>query len=137
MRISDWSSDVCSSDLRSRDAHRARRCADGCLDFARHGRDVGMFATDRWRSNPAFYEIRAEIAENAEALVPCRECRSDLFRAKPQRHEDVVLAAKRLFRSRCARSHRWKEKRPCGREPAFSCLCGFVRHEKSEQKSVG
>src|SRR3546814_15117100 len=41
--------------------------------------------------------IRAEIAEIAEALAPCGECRSDLFRAKPQRHEDVVLAAKRLF----------------------------------------
>src|SRR3546814_20929701 len=35
MRISDWSSDVCSSDLR--DAHRW--CApSGCLDFARHER---------------------------------------------------------------------------------------------------
>src|SRR3546814_20460033 len=37
------------------------------------------------------------MAECAGALAPCGEGRSDLFRAKPQRHEDVVLAAKRLF----------------------------------------
>src|SRR3546814_2245287 len=34
MRISDWSSDVCSSDLTFRALHRARRIVARCLRFA-------------------------------------------------------------------------------------------------------
>src|SRR3546814_20812635 len=74
----------------------------------------------------------AEIAEIAEALAPCRECRSDLFRAKPQRHEDVVLAAKRLFPFTLRQIATMEGKVACRPRASFLVafwLCGFERNQ--------
>src|SRR3546814_12715990 len=88
MRISDWSSDVCSSDL-------------------------------------------------------CRERRSNLFRAKTQRWEDVVFAAKRLFPFTLRQAATMEEKarseeRRVGKECVSTCRSRWSPYhlQKKEQNDV-
>src|SRR3546814_3920515 len=47
MRISDWSSDVCSSDLRLRRLLCPRRLADAPVELSRRARDHRAAADDR------------------------------------------------------------------------------------------
>src|SRR3546814_1443184 len=59
MRISDWSSDVCSSDLTGRAIHNAivwqdRRTADLCARLKREGNEAGVSATTGLILDPYF-----------------------------------------------------------------------------------
>ena len=74
-------------------------------------------------------------AQRSQRESALRELRSEptgsdfLFRTKTQRHEDVVPAAKRPFPFTLRQLAATMKRRPCGREPASSCLCVFVRNE--------
>src|SRR3546814_12331403 len=62
MRISDWSSDVCSSDLRTRHGRASFVLLDFALDFA-----AGGCAGACWEKNPAL--ASASFAATAALLM--------------------------------------------------------------------
>src|SRR3546814_16854709 len=89
MRISDWSSDVCSSDLNGVLSHRApsvHRAADGIARFAEYlvpddrgqhlARAYDILETEIERGQPEAYDIGiAEIADHrSEARRVGKEC---------------------------------------------------------------
>src|SRR3546814_1030228 len=67
MRISDWSSDVCSSDLRGNDPHRERR-PFGRIAGARRRPISGP----RWRGVPARRDRSEERRVGKECVSTCR-----------------------------------------------------------------
>src|SRR3546814_12853034 len=70
MRISDWSSDVCSSDLRGR-RWRGRRAAGGALDDSGRCGDTALWAGRPERGKPprALRPSPAFAGEGARALL--------------------------------------------------------------------
>src|SRR3546814_9422523 len=77
MRISDWSSDVCSSDLRGRSARRTASHGpdiEGCRDNPDLGRNIG-------RNEPAAGSCAAERSDGCNKAA--RLCRRGLVGAGP------------------------------------------------------
>ena len=83
----------------------------------------------RWRSKEFAQRRRDRRGKRTQGASFRPDGSGFLFRTKTQRHEDVVLAAKRLSPFTLHRIAAKMERRPCGREPASSCLCVFVRNE--------
>src|SRR3546814_11657375 len=79
MRISDWSSDVCSSDLGVAAADRERQIV---------GKLVGALGIDGGRARPLI------VAEHEGIVVPCAigRCRSNqLLEAQDLRHAEIDM----------------------------------------------
>src|SRR3546814_3453702 len=89
MRISDWSSDVCSSDLLD-DVRRWLRHADVELDDRRAGTRAGIAHGD---AGAARRDVEIRIAERRVAEAEAeRECRRDVLCVVPAVAEQHAFA---------------------------------------------
>src|SRR3546814_20952065 len=84
MRISDWSSDVCSSDLLPARTSTGRRAAQFTASFsALPALKAGFFAAAIWISSPVrgLRPVRAATARTAQGPTPLRLTLPPDFRA--------------------------------------------------------
>src|SRR3546814_8306208 len=92
MRISDWSSDVCSSDLSPRQRHAG---PDG--NDHRRIRRTRQAARDRYRAAPAeaLRHLRRSIQPGVANADRCRRVR-DLPRARSEEHTSELQSLMRI-----------------------------------------
>src|SRR3546814_5319892 len=91
MRISDWSSDVCSSDLLNPRGHRALLDAFGKCDTAAVASAHGAWRT----AAAALAEAREEVENAARDREYLEHGIAELATFDPQEDEEEALAAER------------------------------------------
>src|SRR3546814_3371515 len=84
MRIRDWSSDVCSSDLRPLDIGRDVRRIFRALDGAGEGRNPELFGRNRFNPDPAILLRALNVDGEQTILVKIRP--ADDLEVRPARH---------------------------------------------------
>src|SRR3546814_12577151 len=103
MRISDWSSDVCSSDLEE------RRCAGGAGRTVRHARSARAYPVRQW---PGIYRDggagMAGEGRREDALHRPRLAMGEWIRSEERRVGKECVST---CRSRWSRDHKKKKKR--------------------------